>query len=42
MKRRWEEKWREEGEDVEDVNAFGAAAVLEGADRRHEKWFSWE
>ena len=36
--RRWGEKWREGGEDVEDVNAFGAAAVSEGADRRHEKW----
>ena len=36
MKRRWEEKWREGGEDVEDVNAFGAAAVSEGADTSKE------
>ena len=40
---RWEEwktrlgeKWREGGEDVEDVNAFGAVAVSEGADTSRE------
>ena len=36
MKRRGGEKWREGGEGVEDVNAFGAAAVSEGADTSKE------
>ena len=36
MKRRWGEKWREGGEDVGDVNAFGAVAVSEGADTSRE------
>ena len=38
LERRLGEKWRDGGEDVEDVNAFGAAAVSEGADTSQEWW----